>query len=136
MLYNDGYPTTKVFDTVEYVSTSYDETTDIEQYGITFDKIRCYNDYQNSDWIDLTYPVTIMRRERGWACIVPRNLVKTDYTSSADIFDAANIDSTGTKTWHERIRDKYMVLDLSFDNLSQTRFVVPFVGMKYRISYR
>ena len=136
LMYNDNYPITKVFDTVEYISNAFDDSTGIEQYGITFDKIRCYNDYQNTDWIDLLYPVNIMRRERGWTLVVPRNLVTTDYTTSSNIFDPINIDSTGTKVWHERIRDKYMVLDLSFDNETQTKFVVPFIGIKYRLSYR
>jgi len=77
-----------------------------------------------------------MRRERGWSMIMPRNMVKVDYTTGLSIFDNANLDLTGTKVWHERIRDKYVVLDLSFDNLTKTKFVVPFIGIKYRISYR
>lgn len=136
LLYNDNYPLTKVFDTIEYISNAYDDSTDVEQYGITFDHVRCYNDYQNTDWNVLSYPVNIMRRERGWTLVVPRNLVSADYTSSFDIFDALNLDHSGTKVWHERIRDKYMVLDLSFDNTTQTKFVVPFMGIKYRLSYR
>ena len=136
LLYNNDYPITKVFDNVFYISNAYDEATDVDQYSTTFDQVRCYNDYQNSDWVDLVYPINIMRRERGWTITVPRNLLETDYTDSPDIFAVANIDSNATKVWHERIRDKYMVLDLSFDNTSETRFVVPFIGLKYRLSYR
>jgi hypothetical protein len=135
LLYNEDYPYTKVFDNIYYISNAFDEANGVEQYGITFDRMRCYNDYQNSDWVTLTYPTNIMRRDRGWTVVVPRNLVDHDYTTSPDIF--TDLDTGGaTKTWKERIRDKYMVLDLSFDNTSETRFVVPFIGVKYRLSYR
>jgi hypothetical protein len=76
-----------------------------------------------------------MRRDRGWTITVPRNLVDHTYTTSPDIF--TDLDTGGTtKVWKERIRDKYMILDLSFDNNNDTRFVVPFIGCKYRLSYR
>jgi uncharacterized protein (TIGR02145 family) len=136
LLYNDNYPISKVFDNIFYISNAYDEDTDVDQYSTTFDQVRCYNDYQNSDWVDLVYPVNIMRRERGWTISVPRNLLEVDYTDSPDILYTANIGTDATKVWRERIRDKYMVLDLSFDNTSETRFVVPFIGIKYRLSYR
>jgi hypothetical protein len=136
ILYNDDYTMSKTYDNVFYNSNAYDEATDVDQYGITFDKVRCYNDYQNSDWVTLTYPTNIMRRERGWTLDIPRNLVETLYTSGDDIFIPENIGTLATKPWAERIRDKYMVLDLSFDNSTDTRFVVPFVGIKYRISMR
>jgi uncharacterized protein (TIGR02145 family) len=136
ILYNEDYFNTKVFDNIFYISNTFDEDNDVEQYNITFDRMRCYNDYQNSDWVTLTYPVNIMRRERGWTLVVPRNKVLTDYTSSPDIFDPINIDSGGTKTWEERIRDKYMILDLSFNNLNGVKLIVPFIGVKYRLSCR
>jgi hypothetical protein len=135
ILYNADYLYTKIFDNIMYISNAFDEDTDVEQYGITFDKVRCYNDYQNSDWVTLTYPTNIMRRDRGWTITVPRNLVDHTYTTSPDIF--TDLDTGGTtKVWKERIRDKYMILDLSFDNNNDTRFVVPFIGCKYRLSYR
>lgn len=132
LIYNDNYPITKVFDNIFYISTAIDESNDVEQYGITFDKVRCYDDYQNTNWVNLTYPTNIMRRERGWTLAVPRNMVDHNYTTSPDIFS----DLATTKTWSERIRDKYMILDLSFDNNLETKFVVPFIGCKYRISFR
>ena len=132
VMYNADYPVTKVFDNIFYVSNAFAESTDIEQYGTTFDQVRCYDDYQNSGWITLTYPTNVMRRERGWTLAVPRNMVHHNYTTSPDIFT----DVSETKTWEERIRDKYMVLDLSFSNTTQTRFVVPFIGVRYRVSYR
>jgi hypothetical protein len=134
LLYNQDYPVSKVFDNVFYISNSYDGTVEI--FNNTFDSIRCYNDYQNSDWVTLTYPTNVMRRERGWTTVVPRNIVKTDYDQFVDIFDNNNLDSVGTKTWQERIRDKYMVMDLSYNNSNGYRFVVPFMGVKYRISFR
>ena len=136
ILYNDDYAFTKVFDNIFYISNAFDEDTDVDQYNITFDRLRCYDDYQNSDWVTLTYPTNIMRRERGWTAVVPRNKVEAIHILSPNIFTPVNIDSDATKVYSERIRDKYMVLDLSFDNESETRFVVPFIGIKYRLSYR
>jgi len=136
ILYNDDYAFTKVFDNIFYISNAFDEDTDVDQYNITFDRLRCYDDYQNSDWVTLTYPTNIMRRERGWTAVVPRNKVEAIHTLSPNIFTPVNIDTDATKVYSERIRDKYMVLDLSFDNESETRFVVPFIGIKYRLSYR
>ena len=73
-----------------------------------------------------------MRRERGWTIAIPRNMVDHNYDTSPDIFTGL----AETRDWPERIRDKYMVLDLLFDNSTADRFVVPFIGVKYRISYR
>jgi hypothetical protein len=142
VMYNQDYPITKVFDNIFYISNAYIESDDadydgIEKYDTTFDRVRCYNDYQNTDYVTLTYgtaspTANLMRRDRSWTLAVPRNAVDVAYTSSPNIYDEVS----ATKTWSERIRDKYMVLDLSFNNLSLARFVVPFVGVKYRASYR
>lgn len=136
LLQNEDYIFTKVYDNIFYISNAYSESTDYDMYKITFDQLRCYNDYQNTDWVTLSYDSNIMRRERGWTLTIPRNMLTTYYTQPSDIFSPLNINNTGTKDYAERIRDKYIVVDLSFDNLTQTRFVVPFIGIKYRISYR
>lgn len=136
LLQNEDYVATKVFDNIFYISNAYSKSGDYDLYKITFDSLRCYNDYQNTGWVTLTYDNNIMRRERGWTMAIPRNMVTSQYTETVDIFSPLNIDNTGTKDYAERIRDKYIVVDLSFDNSSQARFVVPFIGIKYRISYR
>ena len=131
LIHNENYNTTKVYDNVFFISNAFD-SDNIDLYNITIDKIRCYNDYQNTDWVDLVYNNNIMRRERGWTLAIPRNLVTGDYTSSPDIFT----EISETKDYFERIRDKYMVVDLLFDNTNNVKFVIPFLGINYRISYR
>ena len=131
LIHNEDYPLTKVYDNILYISSATD-SDNIEQYSETFDQIRCYNDYQNTDWVDLTYGTNVMHRERNWTLAVPRNLVNEDYTSYPNIFT----DLSTSKEYEERMRDKYMVLELSYDNTGTFRFVVPFIGIRYRVSYR
>jgi hypothetical protein len=132
VLFNDNYAYTKVFDTLTYVSTA--SLTDVEIYNNTFSSIRCYNNYQNTDYCNLTYGTNLERDEREWHTVVPRNAVNKTYITSPDIFAVANI--TKTRTFKERIRDKYMVTDFRYTNTSNRRFVVPYVICKYRISPR
>jgi hypothetical protein len=141
VVFNDDYNYTKVFDNVMYVSTATEN--DVEIYDNTFSSIRCYNNYQNSDYYTLTYGNTytpeagvlpLQRDEREWTLFVPRNSVNQTYTSSPDIFDAGNLDKT--RLFRERMRDKYMVTDFVYTNNDTRRFVVPYIGIKYRVSYR
>jgi hypothetical protein len=132
VLFNDDYSYTKVFDNLSFVA--YSTKDDVELYSNTFQSIRCYNNYQNTDYCDLIYGTTLERDEREWTTFVPRNAVDQMYTSSPDIFNAGNIDKT--RTFRERIRDKYMITDFVYTNTDNRRFVVPFVVAKYRLSYR
>jgi len=132
VVFNDEYGLTKVFDNISFVSTA--SVSDVEVYNNTFSSIRCYNNYQNTDFCTLTYGTNLERDEREWTTFVPRNAVDTAYTSNPDIFNAANIDKA--RTFRERMRDKYMVTDFTYTNTSNRRFVVPYVTVKYRISPR
>ena len=132
VLYNDDYNITKVYDNIAFPSTV--TVNDIELYNNTFSSIRCYNNYQNTDYCNLVYGTNLERDEREWQTFVPRNAVDQLYTSSPDVFLAANIDKT--RTFKERMRDKYMITDYTYTNTSNRRFVVPYTVIKYRISYR
>jgi hypothetical protein len=132
VLFNDSYGVTKAFDDLAYCSTA--TVSDVEVYNNTFSSIRCYNNYQNTDYCNLTYGTNLERDEREWTTFVPRNAVDTAYTSNPDIFSASNIDKT--RTFRERIRDKYMITDFTYTNTSIRRFVVPYVAVKYRVSAR
>jgi hypothetical protein len=135
LLYNDDYLYTKVWDNIFYMSNAYN-TSGTELYNQTVDSIRCYNDYQNTDYVVLVYPTNIVRRERGWALVIPRNLVDIAVTGNPDIFAAATLDQP-TRLFRERLRDKYMVMDLKFINgATRDKFVLSNVGVKYRLSYR
>ncbi len=122
----------KIFDGINYTSYSYNN--DILNFEDTFESVRCYNSYQNSDTITLT-PGTNLERKKGlWSFHVPRNAVNANPDTNPDIFDAGNLDTT--QTFKTRIRDTYMIMDLVYDNSSNYKFNVPFVHTKYRANYR
>ena len=131
---NDAYPNTKVFDNIFYDTT----VTDSNGYEVnleSFDRLRCYNNYQNTGFIDLVYKTNLERRERIWTTVVPRNRVDIAYPAlSADVMDAANLDDS--RLFKERMRDKYMFVDFEYDNNSNYRMVLPYIGVRYRISPR
>ena len=131
-IFNDYYSSSKVFDTGFY---SAEVTLDgIELQDVSFDKVYCYNKYQNTSEIALTYLDNLRRREREWNYVIPRNLVDTTYTSNSDPSLPANQDAT--RLFKERMRDKYLITELTFTNTNNRRMVVPYVGVRYRISYR
>jgi hypothetical protein len=134
MLFNQDYIYTKTWDNIYYMSNVY--LAGDELYNKTLDSIRCYNDYQNTDWVTLTYNTNIRRRERSWTLDIPRNLVDADITDSADIFDSSNL-SDPSRLFRERLRDKYMIMDVKYVNSADSdRFVLNNMGVNYRSSYR
>lgn len=133
ILINDEYAYTKVFDNFFYDSRVYD-TNNIEQHQRSFTAIRCYNNLQNTSNINLTYGVNLERREREWTTYVPRNSVSVDYPTNVDILNGLNLNSSSL--YRDRMRDKFLVVDLYFVNNSGYRIVFPYFGVKYRLSYR
>ncbi len=104
----------------------------------TFDKLRVYNDYQNSDWIDLDFTglnPNIKRKERSFNIQVPRN--KFDYDtynpSTYSIFDPSKLTKT---SFGERFRDKWLNIDLSYNNSLNLRFIIHNIKSIFRISDR
>jgi len=147
VVFNESYGNTKVFDNLFFVSdvTTPDVTTNIPRdvlvYNNTFSALRCYNSFQNTDYCNLVYgntapagSVSLQRDERDWTTIIPRNAVSPAYTSDPFIFDAANINKA--RKYRERMRDKFMVTDLKYTNTSNRKIVVPYVGVKFRVSPR
>jgi hypothetical protein len=140
VVFNEDYGYTKVFDNLFFVSdvTTPDITTNIPRdvlvYNNTFSSVRFYNSFQNTDYCTLTYGTNLERDERDWTTFVPRNAVSPNYTSNPFIFDAANLNKT--RTFRERMRDKFIVTDLTYTNTGNRRIVVPYIGIKYRISPR
>ena len=99
---------TKVFDNFEML------TEVISPAGIniteTFDEIRMYNDYQNTDWQILSD--FSKRKERTWNIAGLRNQVL--YTTvDSDIF--TDISPT-SKLFGERLRDKYLWVEMLYSN--------------------
>ena len=132
LIVNDNYFHTKTFDIVSYVSESSSTTANI--YNDTFNIARCYNNYQNTDWFTLLYSNNIERRERTWSFHIPRSIMDAPIEINPDIFDNANFDST--RLFKPRLRDKYMILDLIYNNTNNYKLTIPGILTKYRISYR
>lgn len=133
-LFNAEYNTSKVFDDLLFSCNVY--ANDIDLYNQSLNSIRCYNDFQNTDYVTLTYKTNLERRERGWTTFVPRNVVGTNLTSNPNIFDAANLTNT-TRLFRERLRDKYMMLDTVYTNAAgKDKIVLNNLAVKYRTSFR
>ena len=133
LLCNDDYAYTKVFDNFFYDSKVY-STSNIEQHQVSFTSLRCYNNLQNTGTVNLSYGTNLERREREWTTFIPRNAISVDYPTNVDIFDVANLDPYAL--YRDRMRDKYLVVDLTFVNSNGYRMVFPYFGIKYRLSYR
>jgi len=158
LLINDNPLYTKVFDNITWNTESIKDNVewnddynlypgsptnptyvdDVNNQSDTFDKIRCYNDWQNTDWNTLTLAPpnnNLTRKERNFNLQVPRN--KFDYDSTApsivSIFNPANL----TRLYFgERMRDKYMIVDLEYPNSIGNRFIIHNLKTIYRISDR
>ena len=112
--------------------TGYDSDNQIYQTD-TYSKIRVYNQSQNTDWIttDLT-PITgnLRKLEKSFNVQAPRNKYNNNGSS---IFDPAalTINSFG-----DRLRDKFITVDLSYPNSLNNRFIMHNLKTSYRVSDR
>jgi hypothetical protein len=157
-LVNDNPLYTKIFDNLSFMTDAVNDNIewsddkniypgaiqtpafpdDIELRDVTFNKIRCYNDYQNTDWVTLTLakPNNNLRKvEQSFNLQFPRNKVNYDANnhSTLSIFDPIILTKT---TFGERLRDKWLNIDLSYPNSNGKRFVVHNLKTNYRISDR
>ncbi len=158
LLINDNPTSTKVFDNIVWMSESIADNVewnddfnlypgsatnpsypdDINNQLDTFNKIRCYNDWQNTDWTTLTLAPpgnNLTRKERNFNLQIPRNKFNYDTTfpSTASLFNPSNLNKV---LFGERIRDKYMIVDLEYPNTTGNRFIVHNLKTIYRISDR
>jgi len=145
------YPTeTKIFNNLEITSEAVDNQ--IDYYGNiktytgfnednittpniidnTFDSVRFYNDYQNTDY--QLFSTIGKRKERTWNLAIPRNRVIYN-TANDNIFSSTNL-STGNKSFGERMRDKYIIADLIYNNIYNYKFTVNTVKTLYEKSFR
>lgn len=110
---NDSMQYTKVFDNIMYDSQSLDVVTGINYNDDTWSSIRVYNDYQNTDFQTLSPGVNIKRKERTWQLAIPRNRVLYTASNSPNIFTDLSLTN---KVMGERIRDKFIIVDLKYNN--------------------
>jgi len=158
-VFNPDYQLTKVFDNFEWVTEVYyaqgqeDHWEDFGNYFYnrfeeTWNKIHCYNDYQNTSELDLAFRTTTLntevpydRRERGFTMAVPRNAFDRDVSDNYPLFSDSYLDLA--RAFRERMRDKYLTVKFTYENNSATnsykkyyRFSCPFIGLTYRHSIR
>jgi hypothetical protein len=135
---NDNFEEVKTFDSFKFNSTCRTEIDDIDQYDKTFVTIRCYNDYQNSNFQTIYTSgvnTNITRKEREFVLNVPRSRVSISQPNYPNIFDPANL-SNETRLFKERMRDKYLITELLYNDTGNNRFNVPYITTNYRISKR
>jgi len=153
VLVNDNPKYTKVFDNLILATESIDDQVEwideiitpssntqaysdnINMLTDTFNELRCYTDAYNTDWTTLTLNTNIKKKEQSWFTPVPRNKVEynTLTPSTSSIFDPAVLTKTD---FGERLRDKYMVVDLRYNNADNYRFIVHNLRTLYRPSSR
>lgn len=143
---------TKIFDNLSWISDSIRDNTeyideDLDTLGNpdsvsylndTFTRIRLYNEFQNTDWVTLDQtPITgnLRKSEQGYNIQLPRNKVNFDTNpiNTKSIFDPSILTKT---TFGDRLRDKYMIADLEYNNIENNRFIVHNLKTNYRISDR
>lgn len=128
---------TKVFDNFRYDSQArvYNPTTDsyVNFNDDTWTSIRVTNDYQNTDTQTLIVESNIKRRERTWQLAVPRNRVLYSTTNSPNIYTDLSV---GNKPFGERIRDKYIQVELTYDNISNCELITNNFITQFRQSSR
>lgn len=135
LLINPYPKETKVLDNISYISEAidYSGNNPVNKNDETWKIIRIYNDFQNTNFQFLTVNNNIKRKERSWNLAVPRNKVLYTNSNSPDIFTDLSIND---KTFGERIRDKYFIIDLSYDNISNNSLVTHNLTTFFRKSDR
>lgn len=112
--------------------TGYDSDNQIYPTD-TYSKIRVYNQSQNTDWIttDLT-PITgnLRKLEKSFNMQAPRNKFNNNGSS---IFDPAALTIS---SFGDRLRDKFITVDLSYPNSLNNRFIMHNLKTSYRVSDR
>lgn len=133
LVVNDNAQYTKVFDNIMYDSQVIDPLTSINYNDDTWNIIRVYNTYQNTDYQTLMYNSNIKRKERTWQLAIPRNRVLYTSSNSPDIFTDL---SPTDKVMGERMRDKYIITDLVYNNLNNRNLAMNNFRTIYRTSAR
>jgi hypothetical protein len=126
----------KAFDNISFHTEISNE--DINYLNDTISRIRFHNDYQNTDWVtpDQT-PLTgnIRRKEREWQMAIPRNVVLD--IVDADIFlDLIATQDRASTLFKERLRDKYLTVNMEFSNDNDRRILLHYLKTFFRLSHR
>ena len=140
LIVNDNKGITKVFDNIMYDSQSLQYDPFLKNYQNdfldTWERIRIYNDHQNTDFQTIAQNAGLKRKERTWQLQVPRNRVLYTANASPNIFSVTELSSPNNKTFGERLRDKYIAVDLEYNNFNNRLLSCNNVVTKYRQSPR
>jgi len=130
---NDGPERTKVFDNQVINTQSIDLVNNIDNNRDTWNRLRITNDYQNTGFQDLIYNSNIKRIERKWQLSIPRNRVLYTTSDSPNIYTDL---SPTDKLYGERIRDKYIQVELEYDNTDNFLLKTNSISTIFRESIR
>ena len=110
----------KVFTNMEMLVESFKTTLGYEEpdFYDFFDTIRVYDNYQNTDTLPLSNLST--KHKTIWDIKVPSDRV-LDVTQP--IFDAANL-STVRPPLTRRMKDKWFMVDMTYNNTDNNKLVV------------
>lgn len=131
LIVNPGPTQTKVFRNFEAHSEV--KINDVNQLNEFFNSIRCYTDYQNTDFITLIPGINLKRAERTWQLAVPRDKV-IGTVNDPDIFSNTNL--SNSQLFKKELKDKYMIVDLVFNNTLNKELVFHYLKTLYAISPR
>lgn len=146
LMINKGYPITKVIDNISLIMNC----QTIEGYNIHdefFDTIRALTDYQNSSTLTFKIITAITdtktasqwfakRSERTWNFSVPENALKytPDQMKTRVVSLDANTDTT--RTFKDRMRDKTIIIELSYSNAHNYALAISGGRCEMRISFK
>lgn len=140
---NDGMSIEKIFDNFE-LNTVFskdtfidndEDTITIDQKDGTFTSYRCYNNYQNTNWIPLIKNQTIKRDKRRWNIAISGNRVKYLNNTNFDIFDPNNLYVYPDRYFiPQRLKSNYLFVNLQYDNLSNNKLILEDIKTTYRIN--
>ena len=150
LISNEASVMTKSFDNVSFhmESIQVDGEPQSEDFDVqfdVFDMIRFSTDYQTTGWIetntgDYYGDRNIRKVEREWQMPVGRNVMSAAPTNM-DIYNPANYDLD--RQFKDRLRDKYMIIDLKYDNLDNVtgvaknvKFILHYFRTFFRGSFR
>ncbi len=113
---NDEPKLTKIFDNLKLSvqSVKFINSVQVVQNQNCWNRMRFTNDSQNTDFQDLTYNVNLKRPEKTWKLDIPTNRVLYTTNDSPNIYT----DLSPTRIpFGARMRDKYVQIELEYDNL-------------------
>lgn len=136
---NENAPIEKVLTNLEFVAEGYRRNSNVRplydsraeiEYNDFFTFMRVYNSYQNTNFQPLAGKSR--KHKTLWNVKIPTDLV---VNSNANIFDVSNLASVRPK-FTKRLKDKWFVVDMVYDNSENNKFVVQSAKAIYSVNSR